>query len=636
MNAPQLPEAFSKAQQFLRRGQPFSRMDQEHVDWLAARLQEQSFFPDEVILAPGQSPDRLYFLASGQVRLEAMGDAIAEENRILAELIEGESFPLEALHDRRPAFATFRALTGVLCYTLVLDDFVALEKLSPIFRDFCENRAAAFLDSSRRIFKAHFARKAEDAGFLATRLDSLKCRSPQICHGDALVSEVIVQLDASGESSVVVIDAESAPVGVFTLHDLLRRVLIAGGDLSRPVSEVMNRALIALPPEADGYEAALAMAQYGVRQVLIVDQGRLIGAVSEHDLFTVQRVALSQLSERIRNARDTSMLQVLAEEIRMLSRNLMVQGLAAEPLTRIISSLNDRLTRRVIEMQVQLYAETLPDFCWIAIGSEGRHEQTLCTDQDNGIIFDAPGADTDAMREQLLPLARKINDALAECGFPLCKGGVMAGNPEWCLSLAEWKKKFRSWLEQPSPKALLNASIFFDFRPLFGDDELSQQLSGWLLTAAPGKDQFFHNFIAQALQRTPPIGFFRDFVVGQDAKHPDVVDLKLSGATLFVDAARILGLKAGVAHSSTAKRLSLAAEAMHIGRAEADAWVEAFHFIQMLRLRRQYELLEQGEEPHNRINPYELNDLDRKVFLEALRQARKLQKCLEVRFGVSR
>ena len=238
------------------------------------------------------------------------------------------------------------------------------------------------------------------------------------------------------------------------------------------------------------------------------------------------------------------------------------------------------------------------------------------------------------MRERLLPIARQINDALAACGFPLCKGGVMASNPQWCLSLAEWKQRFRSWLERPEPEALLNASIFFDFRPLYGDDELAEQLSGWLLTAAPGQERFFNNFVAQALQRTPPIGFFRDFVVGPDAKCPDTVDLKLAGATLFVDAARILGLKAGVQHSNTAKRLTLAAETLQINRAEA--WVEAFHFIQLLRLRRQYELLEEGEEPHNRINPYELNDLDRKVFLEALRQARKLQKCLEVRFAGGR
>lgn len=626
-------DSVDQAQRFLRRGQPFSRMSPEHVAWAAERLRQSAFSPGEVILAPGGLPDRLYFLLSGVARLEAMGEGISDEKRLLAELIEGECFPLEALHERRPVFSTFRAATLVVCYTLEAEDFAELQKLSDVFREFCEKRAAAFLDSSRRIFLAHFSGKGEDNNFLAARLDSLKCRPPQICRDDTPIREVVAQFDRSGESAIIVVDSQESPLGVFTMHDLLRRVLIPGGGLEQPVRQVMSTDLVILPPEADGYEAALAMAQHGVRQVLIVDHGRLVGAVNERDLFAVQRVAMSQLSARIQHAPDLPALRILADEIRVLARNLMAQGLAAQPIMRIISSLNDRLTRRLIEMLVAAHEQPLPDFCWIAIGSEGRHEQTLSTDQDNGIIFDPAGEAPQAARERLLPLARKINDGLAACGFPLCKGGVMAGNPQWCLSLDEWRNKFGSWLKNPEPEALLNASIFFDFRPVFGNESLSESLSRWLISSAPDYPAFFRAFAAQALQRTPPIGFFRDFVVGQSEDYPESLDLKLYGATLFVDAARILGLKNGITHSNTAQRLSQAAEKMKIRREEVDAWIEAFHFIQLLRLRRQYELLEHGEEPHNRIDPYALNALDRKVFLEALRQARKLQKCLETKFA---
>lgn len=617
----------------LRRSQPFSRMLPADLEWMVERFDTRSYGDGEVVLSPKESADRLFFIASGEVRMEAIGKAVAPEKRLLAELTRGEIFPVEALQEQRPVFSIFRAHGEVCCFTLSGADFDELVSRSQVFRDFCENRAAAFLDTSRRVYHSHFARRSEDAAFLSARLGSLKCRMPQVCRTGDTVRAGIAKLDEGGEGALIVLDDHEKPVGIFTLHDLVRRVLLAGGDLERPVREVMSSELVTLPPDADGYEAALAMAQHGVQQVLVVENGRLTGAVTERDLFSLQRVALSQLSARIRQATGLPALKVLIDEISVLAGNLMSQGLAAGPLMRIISSLNDHITRRIIDLEVAAHGAPLPRFAWLAIGSEGRHEQTLHTDQDNGIIFEAGEEGIEAARAALLPLAGKINQALAECGFPLCKGGVMASNPQWCLSSGEWRKKFASWLDKPGPEAVLNASIFFDFRALHGDEDLARQLAEWLASEAPTKDRFFHNFVAQALQRTPPIGFFRDFVVEQKGEHADTLDLKLFGATLFVDAARILALKSGVVHSNTAQRIAEAAERLRIPRAEADGWIEAFHFIQLQRLRCQHDLLEQGEEPHNRINPNELNDLDRKVLLESLRQARKLQKNLELRFG---
>ena len=623
----------SLAFEFLRHCQPFSRMELVHTEWVVERLKNSQYASGDVILSPQDAADRLFFVVSGVVRMEAIGKAIVVEKRLLAELTEGECFPIEALQEQRPVFSIFRADGEVTCYTLDGEQFIELVAMSQIFREFCESRAEALLDSSRRIYYSHFARRTEDAAFLAARLGSLKHRMPTTCRSDDTIKTAIAKLDESHAGSLVVVDNDNVPVGVFTIHDLLRRVLLKAGNLEQLLQEVMSPELVALPPDADGYEAALAMAQNGVQQILIIENGKLIGAVTERDLFSLQRVALSQLSSRLREANGLQALELLSGEIGILAGNLMSQGLAAGPLMRIISSLNDHLTHRIIELEVQAHDAPLPRFCWIALGSEGRHEQTLHTDQDNGIIFDPAGLDLEAARAALLPIAQKINHALAACGFPLCKGGVMASNPLWCLSLSEWRAKFSDWLERPEPEAVLNATIYFDFRSLYGDASLSKQLSDWLMVTAPSQDRFFHNMVAQALQRTPPIGFFRDFVVEQKGAHPDTLDLKLNGATLFVDAARILSLKSGVAHSNTPQRITGAAEALRISRSEADAWVEAFHFIQLLRLRRQYELIDQGEEPHNRINPYELNDLDRKVLLEALRQARKMQKSLEVRFG---
>ena len=179
--------------------------------------------------------------------------------------------------------------------------------------------------------------------------------------------------------------------------------------------------------------------------------------------------------------------------------------------------------------------------CWLALGSEGRFEQTLNTDQDNGIIFSPPdGTSADEVRQTLLPLAQRINDALDACGFPLCKGNIMASNPKWCLSLDEWKDTFADWIHRGDAPVLLNATIFFDFRPLFGKQELAHELRAWLNAKIKDNRLFLKHMVQNALGNRPPLGLVRDFVVDGGT-----LDLKLNGIAPFVDAARIFGACGG-------------------------------------------------------------------------------------------
>jgi len=271
---------------------------------------------------------------------------------------------------------------------------------------------------------------------------------------------------------------------------------------------------------------------------------------------------------------------------------------------------------------------------WIALGSEGRHEQTLSTDQDNGIIFEAPeGIAPDQAREILLPLAKKVNLALAHIGFPLCEGNIMAMNPDCCLSYKEWQSRFNKWITEPTPEALLNASIFFDFRFVYGDANLSDRLRSWLADAVKGQSRFFHLLVENAMQRTPPLGFFRDFVVEDHSDCPNSLDIKTSGVTLFVDAARVYALAHGVTRSNTRQRMLMSGDYRKWPQSEVNAWIDAFSFLQSLRIRHHFELHRNGSETHNRLNPYALNNLDRKFFLESLRQAGKLQKQLTSDFS---
>lgn len=332
------------------------------------------------------------------------------------------------------------------------------------------------------------------------------------------------------------------------------------------------------------------------------------------------------LAGEIAAAPDIPTLSAAAAGIQDLGRRLVALGVPAQRVTRTLVELNDRLNVRVIEIEVARAGLAGVDFCWIALGSQGREEQTLATDQDNGIVFDAgPGVDPEGVRARLLPVARRINDGLAACGFPLCPGNVMAGNPEWCASVEEWTAHFARWIRVPEPEALLNATIFFDLRPLWGNEALVRPLREFLAETAPGNNRFLLLLARNALGRRPPLGFFRDFAVETGGEAKGTIDLKLGGAALFVDVARVFALATGSPGPSTVARLCEARDRAGLRADDVEAWIDAFHHVQVLRLARQYDLAQTGGPVHNRIDPYALNPLERRFLREALRQAKQMQ-----------
>jgi CBS domain-containing protein len=397
----------------------------------------------------------------------------------------------------------------------------------------------------------------------------------------------------------------------------------------------MTSPVATISAHATAYDAMLAMATHGIRHLVIVDaEDRVAGVVSERDLFAMQRIGLRNVRKVISAANTIEALAQAAADVRRLCLNMLNQGVSAEKLTQFISGLNDSLTRRVIEITLVRHDLFGLDWAWLAFGSEGRDEQTFSTDQDNGIIFICPDfADRDALQLRFLEFAREVNEGLARCGFPLCKGNIMASNPLWCLTQDEWQARFTQWIRAPEPEALLNATIFFDFRTLYGNDALAKSLRKWLLDMT-GSARVFLRFMAEnAVKAAPPLGMIRDFVFDGHAEFPHTLDLKAYGARPFVDAARILALGAGSAETATAQRLrGMAAEGI-MTPADAEAAVHAFHALQGIRFAVQAGATA-GSMPDNQLDPDQLNEFDRRVLLEALRQARALQQKLKTRFHI--
>jgi len=610
----------------LRRYPPFDRMAPEHVGQLAAALTLEQYPRGAPILLPdGREASRFFIVRNGLVEAAALPGSY-EANELGWDLQPGDCFPVGALISHSAVSSVYTAAEETVCYVAPAQAFRALLDASPPFKDFCTRRTADLLDRFRHLLHARHDATSAGLGALDQPLANVLRRPPVVCPPDTALHAVLATMHRERIGTMIVADAGRRPLGIFTLHDVLDRVALAQADVRLPISRFMSENLTTLPSTATAQDAALAMVRHGIRHVIVVDHGVVHGIVSENDLFSLQRLGMRELSSAIARTNEPQRLILFGPDIERLSRGLLAQGVASEQLTQFIASLNDALTQRIIEVLFDHPEVRAIPQCWIALGSEGRQEQTFATDQDNGIIFlEPPGVTADQVRARLLPYAQEVNRALDAAGYPLCKGNVMAGNPAWCLSLSEWKQRFASWIDSGTPEALLDAAIFFDFRPLHGDAALAATLREWLHEHIAGQPRFLHQMARNALRTRPPVGFFRDFLVDSGGEHRNTVDLKMNGASPFVDAARIYALQCRLPHTNTVARLRAAAVPLGIPPAEAEAWTRAFLFIQLARLRHQQARRDRGLPMNNRLNPYELNELDRFTLKEAFRQARKLQ-----------
>jgi CBS domain-containing protein len=538
----------------------------------------------------------------------------------------------------------FDATEDVFCYKLPREDFDALRQASPAFEGFCTQVLAGIVHHSLGHLRQNFGQRVVEQRTLLEPLRNVVRRSPVFCETGASIREALEVMRREHLSGIAVVDAAQRPVGIFTQTDLLSRVVLEGVDLVAPIASVMTHSPGTIDEMATAQEALAQMAQLGFHQLMVTREGRLVGVVSERDLFALQRVTMRNVLQSTRLARDIAGLKRVVSDIESLTDNLVAQGAAAEPLTHTITSLNDALTHRLFDLLLPEYELDDVDWCWLSVGSEGRREQTVVTDQDNAILFYCEASEVTGVRKELLEFARAANDGLAELGFPLCPGNIMAGNPEHCLQASEWREKFAGWIREPTPEALLGANIFFDFRALAGNVGLAENLRAWLRDLAPGNRLFLRMLVANALQAEPPLGRIRKFRT-DDGEHAGTLDLKSHGTRIYVDAARAFALGLGITETNTSQRLRLAGRRLAIDEREMKSAVEGYHFLQLLRLRAQRGELDveprdpaptAAAKPHaavNRIDPYALNDLDQRMLKESFRQARSLQTQLERALG---
>jgi CBS domain-containing protein len=445
---------------------------------------------------------------------------------------------------------------------------------------------------------------------------------------DASASEIARLLSREDVGAVVIV-RDGRPVGIVTDRDLRQRVVEPGREpAATPAAAIMSAPLVTLPPDAFAFDAVLAMTRHRIRHVVLVEEGRAVGVVSSRDVLDLEAAHPVAVVRDIERAASVEALAALAPRIVDLVRRLSDEGATVQEIAAIVAELSDRTVVRLLDVAAaRLAAEGRPaplPWAWLAFGSEGRREQTLRTDQDNGLVYADPAPEAaDGARDYFQRLAVDVTTALVAIGVPPCPGGAMASNPRWCQPLGVWDGYVRRWIAEPSPEHILAAAMYFDLRFVAGDASLAARLAERIRTEAPAHPRFLTLMARDVVDRRLPrawLGGFRG-----------AIDIKGAGSIQLVGAARVHALALGVAETNTLERFAAAARQQIYTGAELTEITDAYEHLLRLRLRRQLERLAAGEEPDNAVDPDTLPRRDAVLLREAMKTVRLVQDRLRTR-----
>lgn len=470
---------------------------------------------------------------------------------------------------------------------------------------------------------------------LSSPVGSLVTRPMVVVAPDAAVADVARALRAAGVRAALVRDAASGPgngvgrgagsgasgrpLGIVTDRDLRDRVLAEQLDPSTPVSAVMSAPLTSLPAGAPAYAALTLMLDEGYGQVPVVADGEPIGLVTQEDLLRLRTEDTVLLLGRMHTLDDVDRLDEYAEQVATTARGLVAEGVDAVRVARVIAGMNDALTGCLLRLAEQSLGPAPMPYAWLALGSEGRQEQVLLSDQDNALAY---AEDRPEAAAYFPELARVVVDGLERAGFARCPGGYMAVT--WVHPLDRWAEIVRTWIRNPEPDALVEAAVFLDFRAAHGD--LAVDSLHRILLAAGQSPPFLAALARAAVRFPPPLGPF-----GRLRAPDGLVDLKRSGLTSMVILARLFALEAGSTARPTVDRLADACAGGVISERTAEVLSDGFRFLTQVRLRRQLQQRAAGEPVENQVRLSDLGWLEQRRLTETFRALNEVLKTTRVR-----
>ena len=514
-----------------------------------------------------------------------------------------------------------------------------------IFHDFCE-RYEAFSDFSEVEGTIRLKQAVEDnnddANSLTTsKVKTLLSRELVMLTNTTSIQDVAKVMAAEHVSAALINDPTITDedgnnfVGIITQHDLCAKVLATGMSVDNPVSDVMSTELMSLDHNAYVSEAMLMMLRYNVHHLPILKNKQPIGLIEVADIIRYESQNSLLLSGSIFQQQNIEDLVLLSTQLKDCFVRMVNEDANSHMIGSAMSEIGRSFKQRLLELAEEELGEPPVPYCFLALGSMARDEQLIVTDQDNGIILDN-SYDDEKHRAYFEALSQFVCDGLAACGYTYCTGDIMATNPEWRKTQAQWEDCFADWIDNPNPQALLNCSIFFDLTGVYGRVKWAEQLNAFILRRAKKNNRFLACLARNALNRTPPLGFFKNFVMEKDGRHNNSINLKRRGTAPLADLIRVHGLAIGSQSQNSFERLEDIIEAGILPASKGQDLQHAMELISLVRLRHQALDVESEIEPDNNIEPENMSEFERRNLKDAFLVLSNAQNFLKYRYTANK
>ncbi|NGY38071.1 CBS domain-containing protein [Flavobacterium sp. XN-5] len=553
---------------FLKNFPPFNFLNQKDIELLSQHISIIYKEKNAVIFSENEEVhDSFYVVHKGAVTLKNAAD-----NDILDMCDEGDIFGLRPLLANENYKMDATAHEETILYAIPITIFKPYALENPAVGNFL---IESFASTTRNPFsKNHRGKLYGDAveSSLETETKLLDLQpvkySKKIisCTATTTVKEIAEIMTSKNVGAIIVVE-EMLPIGIITDKDLRNKIVTGEFPITTTADLIMTSPVITYPKKMTITQAQMAMMKSNISHLCLTKDGtvntKVVGVLSKHDVMVALGNNPAVLIKAIKRAKKIKNIKPIRARIMQLLQGYLDQNIPITLTSNIITELNDACIERVIEIVLSKMQQPPPvKFAWLAIGSQGRREQLLHTDQDNALVYeDVPEELAIETNTYFLELATHINKGLFQIGYDYCPAEMMASNPKWCLSLNQWKNQVHQWVTNPGKTEVLLSFIFFDYSLSYGDAEIVNKLSEYIFEIIKANPTFYVHLVSGALQSPSPTGFFRQFVVEQNGIHKDHFDIKKRALMPLADAARMLIVSHSVKSiSNTPERFEKLAE----------------------------------------------------------------------------
>lgn len=604
---------------FLADHEPFMRLPEEELDRLPSLMNIRYVRRGEPIIDRGAPNDALHIIRSGAV------DILGANDLLLDRRDTGSSFGYSTLTGENSSRYEMVAVEDCLLLELPREEFLALAERNPDIMRY-------FSSQSRRIRNAaQELRKSASSEVLRTKLGEFKIPEPKSTSPRTSIREAARQMGRDNVSSLLVIE-DGKLLGIVTDRDLRGRVVAAGLDIDLPVSEIMTRDPRTVSSDSLAFEAMLFMAELAIHHLPIVDEGEVTGIVTTADIMRLLRHDPIYLTADLSRRNSPEELVDSYSRASEVAARFIDRGASAEETAGLMTIAADALARRLLTIAEERFGEPPVPYAFVVLGSQGRREMGLASDQDNALVL-SDEYDEAEHGEYFDRLSSFVCRGLDTAGQVLCPGDMMASNPQWRQTVSQWQDTFHTWVTAPEADALLHAQTFWDFRAIHGDQSLAETVHAAAVRMGQGSHRLHAHLASLAARREPPLTFFRGLVVDRSGQYANTLNVKKGGTAGIVQMARLFAVSAGLEVLSTRQRLTQAA-GISVSERGAQDLLDAFEYLRTITLRHQTEQLRIGQTPDYNIDPKQLSKMDREHLRDSFQIIKNMQTGLANKYPV--